>query len=193
MFYYSQVLRLIEPKAIICYCDPFEEMEGNIIKIDYAETNRLSQKKSFYGYVYNDWCEAESEQLHEVLAKTSSSYVTKTSGYVVTAGMGGGGPRSGRSPIRLHPGKQGKHMPGHNNYIEGRSIMYGNMESIQKLLNEYAGKGEKISANKERVDFEQIIGRYINPPKNISVETTMGIIHYSKDDAHIVPSIPKGE
>ena len=113
MFYYSQVLKLIEPKAIICYCEPFEEMEGNIIKIDYAETNRLSQKKSFYGYVYNDWCESESEQLHEVLAKTSSSYVTKTSGYVVTAGMGSGGVRytdtwTSLGSLKHHFNKHGK-------------------------------------------------------------------------------------
>ena len=58
---YNEMLRRIEPNAIICYCEPFEEMEGNIIKIDYAETNRLLQKKSFYGYAHNDWCESESE------------------------------------------------------------------------------------------------------------------------------------
>ena len=194
MFCYGQMLRLIEPKAIICYCEPFEEMEGNIIKVDYAETNRLSQKKSFYGYAYNDWCESGLVQLNEMLPKTSSSYVTKTSGYIVTTGMGSGGTRSGRSSIHLHPGKQGKHMPGHNNYIEGRSIMYGNMESIQKLLNEYAGRGQKIGVNRERVDFEQIIGRYINPQTRESQETTIGTIHYANDNAHIVPGRPrKGE
>ena len=72
--------------------------------------------------------------------------------------------------------------------------MYGNMESIQKLLNEYAGRGQKIGVNKERVDFEQIIGRYINPQTRESQETTIGTIHYANDNAHIVPGRPrKGE
>lgn len=44
---YKEMLRRIKPKTIICYGDPFEEMEGKLIIIDYAKTNNLSQEKGF--------------------------------------------------------------------------------------------------------------------------------------------------
>ncbi|MHB9941522.1 hypothetical protein CF065_07815 [Clostridium sporogenes] len=42
----------------------------------------------------------------------------------------------------LNAGKQGKHIIGHNNYIKGKSIVKGTMDEIQKLVNDFAGKGE---------------------------------------------------
>lgn len=45
---YNGMLRRIQPKAIICYGDPFEEMEGRLIVIDYAKTNNLTQEKKFF-------------------------------------------------------------------------------------------------------------------------------------------------
>lgn len=41
---HKEMLKRIKPEAIICYSTPFEEMEGNIIHIDYAETNNLDSK-----------------------------------------------------------------------------------------------------------------------------------------------------
>ena len=38
------MLEEIEPEAIICYGEPFEEMKGNIIKIDYMK-NKYSKKQ----------------------------------------------------------------------------------------------------------------------------------------------------
>ena len=43
---YMEMLRRIKPKAIICYGEPFEEMEGKLIVIDYTKTNNLGQEKS---------------------------------------------------------------------------------------------------------------------------------------------------
>ena len=43
---YKEMLRRIKPKAIICYGEPFEEMEGKLIVVDYAKTNNLNQEKS---------------------------------------------------------------------------------------------------------------------------------------------------
>ena len=88
---------------------------------------------------------------------------------------------------KVHPGKQGKHIPGHSNYQEGKSIFTGN---AQKLLDKYAGKGEWIGQNKERVDFKQVIGKWVDPTTGKAYETTKGIIHYSKNGAHIVPARP---
>lgn len=89
--------------------------------------------------------------------------------------------------VKIHPGKQGKHIQGHNNYQSGKSIITG--DPID-LLNKYAGKGTMITENKERVNFGKVIGKYVDPTTKKSYDTTNGIIHYSKNGAHIVPARP---
>ncbi|MED0664284.1 polymorphic toxin type 50 domain-containing protein [Geobacillus thermodenitrificans] len=89
--------------------------------------------------------------------------------------------------VFVHQGKQGKHIPGHPNYQQGKSIFIGD---AQKLLEEHAGKGEWIGQNKERVDFGVVIGKYVDPTTGKEYDTTKGIIHYSKNGAHIVPARP---
>jgi hypothetical protein len=43
---YTEMLRRIEPGSVICYGSPFDEMEGNIVYIDYLQvTNRKNEKK----------------------------------------------------------------------------------------------------------------------------------------------------
>ena len=42
---YEEMMRKIKPKAVICYGEPFEEMKGKIITVDYAQTNNY--KKHF--------------------------------------------------------------------------------------------------------------------------------------------------
>lgn len=54
MLGYNEMLSRIKPSEIICYGKPFEEMKGDIIEIDYAETNNLSKGffvKNVFGYV----------------------------------------------------------------------------------------------------------------------------------------------
>lgn len=57
---YNEMLRKIRPEAVICYGEPFDEMKGNLIIIDYAETNNFHKKsydvstayiKHFIGYI----------------------------------------------------------------------------------------------------------------------------------------------
>ncbi len=86
--------------------------------------------------------------------------------------------------------KQGRHIENSKNYIEGKSIFDGSVEDAQKLVNDYAGTGEWIGTNKERVDFGKVIGKYINQATGEKSDTTRGIIHYSKTGTHIVPSRP---
>ncbi len=38
---YNEMLNRIEPEAIICFGDPFSEMEGNIIKVDYQASRKV--------------------------------------------------------------------------------------------------------------------------------------------------------
>jgi soluble cytochrome b562 len=90
----------------------------------------------------------------------------------------------------VHAGKQGKHIEGHNNYIDGKSIMNGNMDDIQKLVDEFAGTGQWKTDNKEMVDFGKTIGDYVDINTGEALKTTRGIIHYSKKGVHIVPAKP---
>lgn len=83
-------------------------------------------------------------------------------------------------------------MLSHNNYIEGRSKLTADPHELIK----HAGTGDTITGtppapgSKERVNFEKVIGEYIDPNTGVGVPTTNGIIHYSKNGAHIVPARP---
>ncbi|MBU2714286.1 hypothetical protein KCG35_24880 [Zooshikella sp. WH53] len=70
------------------------------------------------------------------------------------------------------------------------------MTSDPKKLAKKAGTGQQVGktpvgqpGSKERVDFGENIGTYIDQAGNHS-PTTKGIIHYSKDGIHIVPARP---
>ena len=97
---------------------------------------------------------------------------------------------------KVSVGQQNKHIPETNEYKNAlkkgqtKSIMYGDVNDIQKLLNDKAGMGSFIGINKERVDFGKVIGQYVDPNTGIVKETTIGIIHYGKKGAHIVPARP---
>jgi hypothetical protein len=90
----------------------------------------------------------------------------------------------------VHAGKQGKHILGHNNYTAGRSILNGTEDGAQKLVDEFAGTGQWKTANKEMVDFGKNIGKYVDINTGEILDTTRGIIHYSKKGVHIVPAKP---
>mgnify|MGYP000924390666 CR=1 FL=1 len=96
--------------------------------------------------------------------------------------------------VKVNAGQQNKHIPGTNNYKQ--EIANGKTKSIlsedpQSLLDEFAGTGQKIGTNKERVDFGKTIGQYYDSATGTYTNTTKGIIHYdSKGQAHIVPARP---
>ncbi|GAB1344716.1 polymorphic toxin type 50 domain-containing protein [Gemmatimonas sp.] len=98
---------------------------------------------------------------------------------------------AGASRVMIEMGKQGKHIPNHNNYQQGKSIFaHGDP---QGLLDKFAGTGQRIvgtvgGPGKERVDFGQVIGQ-VNV-NGVMTNTTRGIIHYSNKGAHIVPRNP---
>lgn len=95
---------------------------------------------------------------------------------------------------RIHWGRQDKHIPGTNNYRPGRSVL--TYSDPQQLVDDFAGTGE--SANgipagqpgaRERVDFGQVIGNYVDLAGN-STPTTVGMIVYSGSGVHIYPARP---
>ncbi len=93
-------------------------------------------------------------------------------------------------PKNIHEGKQGKHIPGHNNYQEGKSILTVSLEEAQELVTKYSGHGDPVSDNKERVNFGKIIGIFVDQNTGEKKPTTVGMIHYSKNGTHIVPAEP---
>lgn len=109
------MLRRIQPKAVICYGRPFDEMEGKLIVVDYAETNNLSQEKS----------------ISTPIIKHIRTYIEKGGG-----AAGGGG---GRNTLSSKPSQQ-KHMfadrPGHlPDTAENRALL----EVVANNPNNYMG------------------------------------------------------
>ena len=90
--------------------------------------------------------------------------------------------------IRVHIGKQNKHIPKQNNYEnavrQGKtpSIFYGTTEDAQRLVDEFAGKGifaDELGTT-ERVNFKKVIGIYVDESTGNSLETTWGTIKIFK-------------
>lgn len=93
--------------------------------------------------------------------------------------------------VKISVDDQTKHIEGSKNYDSNKSKFYGTVSKAQKLIKTYKGKGEKINDSKERVDFGEIIGEYVDSKGNRK-PTTIGIIHHSdKKGDHIVPARPK--
>ncbi|MBQ3497814.1 MAG: DUF4417 domain-containing protein [Clostridia bacterium] len=77
---YNELIRKIKPQAVICYGEPFEEMMGKIITVDYAKTNNYVKRLA-----------EETKNTQDILSET---HYTKTSyGYVdsFNKGMGTAG------------------------------------------------------------------------------------------------------
>lgn len=100
--------------------------------------------------------------------------------------------------LSVNQGRQDKHIKGTNNYIEGRSIL---KYDAQSLIDMYAGKSEPLQITngtrkgewneKEKFNHTSEIGMYIDINGN-QIKTNRGIIHYSKNKGvHIVPDRPK--
>ena len=96
-------------------------------------------------------------------------------------------------PSTLEEGKQGKHIEGHPNYVPGKSKLSITMEEAAELTEKFSGSGTVVgsstTSNKERVDFGKIIGVWIDTDGNAH-PTSTGIIHHSKNGAHIIPARP---
>jgi len=88
--------------------------------------------------------------------------------------------RKSPCPMRIHPGKQGKHIRGHNNFDRKKSEIYVDANSLlgQVPLG-YPG-------DKNIVDFGQFIGAVADATGQLCL-TSRGKVHYSKTGLHIVP------
>lgn len=113
-------------------------------------------------------------------------------------GIGGsfGNTRGSKTKIKIHEGRQNKHIFGTRNYKQelanGRtpSILTDNPE---RLLKEGSGYGRSVTSKKEAVEYGYVIGKYYDLKTKQYYDTTRAIIHYDDNgNAHIVPARPKG-
>nr|WP_308565202.1 phage minor capsid protein [uncultured Peptostreptococcus sp.] len=93
---------------------------------------------------------------------------------------------------KIHDGKQGKHIVGHNNY-GGKSYLADRVDP-QELVDGYHGTGDyKITSpsknwnKKEFVLGEDIIGFVVDESTGEVTPTRYFSIHYSKKGTHVVP------
>lgn len=95
--------------------------------------------------------------------------------------------------LEIEVGKQGKHILGHNNYIEGRSYLTISLEEAQEIINKYAGTGEIRFNSKNEWDKKEIIrvnkdiGVDINNRTGEKSITNRFKVHYSNKGTHLVP------
>ena len=122
----------------------------------------------------------------------ASSGEGKTNGSTGTASSGS------NSGTKIEEGKQGKHVPGHNNFEPGKSELAH--PNPQGLVDEHKGTGQQVGStpvgeagSRERIDFGTKIGVYVDPATGQRSSTTNGIIHESKKGVHIVPARPNDE
>lgn len=111
--------------------------------------------------------------------------------------LGGGGIGKGKASI--NKGQQNKHIPGTNEYkIASEAGLNKSTLSVSadSLLSKL-GTGQQVGnapvgtpGSKERINYGQPIGNYIDPQTGVSTPTTNGIVHYGKNGVHIVPARP---
>lgn len=102
---YNELIRKIKPQAVICYGEPFEEMQGNIIPVDYAKTNNYVKPLA------EETKSAQNTQYETLYIKTAYGYVDKPDKGIGTAGT--------RKPIKF-PGWDPSVKPGDNYEWRGK-------------------------------------------------------------------------
>ena len=99
---------------------------------------------------------------------------------------------SGIIKLEINERKQTRHIIESDNYIEGRSGLYGDINKAKELFNRYSMTGEAVISksgvwqHKEKIKCDEPIGIYISLDGKKS-ETNCATIVYSKTGSHIFP------
>ena len=102
--------------------------------------------------------------------------------------------RSDAVPKKLNRGNQLKHIKDDPGYIDGKSYIFGDLETAQNLVNTYSGTGEiKFNAkdewtNKEFITADHVVGMLVDQETGSKIETRRFSIHYGKKGTHVVPA-----
>ena len=88
--------------------------------------------------------------------------------------------------------KQGRHIPGDREYVEGKSCLLLSMDECSEILYNEAGNGLLVFdrkgnwKKKERIVADKIVG-VVKGEEGFSEDTQGLMIHYSKTGAHLIP------
>lgn len=108
--------------------------------------------------------------------------------------------KNGEIDLTIKKDKQLQHIKNSEKYIADKSYFndkYSNIDKLQELVNEYAGKGRIIASkkgelvNKEIITINENVGKYIlkdNDEIIMNEDTNSFTIHYSKNGVHITPA-----
>lgn len=108
--------------------------------------------------------------------------------------------KNGEIDLTIKKDKQLQHIKNSEKYIVDKSYFndkYSNIDKLQELVNEYAGKGRIIASkkgelvNKEIITINENVGKYIlkdNDEIIMNEDTNSFTIHYSKNGVHITPA-----
>ncbi len=125
----------------------------------------------------------------------SSEKAAITAGVLATLASGGAGVKRAKTspipvpenlPINIHMGQQGKHIKGHNNFEEGRSYIYSNVDPKKLLAGVHSNRYSVVTVGARGNPIVEF-GRPIGVDGRTGKAVTKGQIHYGKNGAHIVP------
>lgn len=103
---------------------------------------------------------------------------------------------NGELPLKLNSGNQNKHLEASHSYKESehKSILFGDLEAAQKMVDKYHGTGElrfNTKTNewtkKEFITVDEDIGKVYDETSGEYLLTNRFAIHYGKKGTHIVP------
>ncbi|MDX1920252.1 MAG: polymorphic toxin type 50 domain-containing protein [Candidatus Caenarcaniphilales bacterium] len=113
--------------------------------------------------------------------------IGRGSGNGLTSVSRGGGNFSSNQSLKIHWGQQGKHIPGNNNYIPGRSTLTADPEYLVNGINRGVYHTVRMNERGQSiVDFQQPIGVH----SGTGQLTKYGTIHSGQNGIHIVPANP---
>lgn len=102
--------------------------------------------------------------------------------------------RSDDTPKKLNIGKQNEHIRESKGYKEGKSYIYGDLNTAQELVDKYYGTGEIVLtrsgewSHKEVITATDNLGVVLFPDTKSEEITNRATIHYSKKGTHLVPT-----
>jgi filamentous hemagglutinin len=146
-----------------------------------------------YNAAVNVYNEVLKYELNALLVMTELGGIARGIAAAANLGSAARVASAAKAAPGINWGKQGKHLRTHNNYTEGRSVLTVNPAKLAGR----AGTGQQVGklpvgtpGSKERVNFGETIGDYIQDGVGPPQPTSIGIIHYAKDSIHIVPARP---
>lgn len=102
--------------------------------------------------------------------------------------------KSDTTTKKINIGKQNQHIRESKGYKEGKSYIYGDLNTAQEIVDKYHGTGEIVLTrsgewnHKEVITTTDLLGVVLFPDTKSDETTNRATIHYSKNGTHVVPT-----